>query len=84
MAKDWTFIRIERFAQQELLRMQLRFLNGEPGRKSKLEKDDRGRFSLTKVILLLVKEIDDKDRRAKKHQARKRGGKASNGDTPTA
>lgn len=83
MAKDWTFIRIERFALQELERMRVRFLTGEMLGRSKLEKDDRGRFSLTRVILRLVREYDLKVKREERYRARKKGGKPTDGETAT-
>jgi hypothetical protein len=46
-----------------------------------LEKDLRNRFSLDKVILLLIRELDLKDRRNKRRRERKRVGKSTTVET---
>lgn len=79
MATEFTLIRVERETLQKLERMRERFLNGQGQRRSRYERDNRGRFSLDKVILYLIQEIDYKTARNERYRERKRGanGKAA-------
>jgi hypothetical protein len=83
MATEYTHVRVERTTFRELERIRQRFLTGEAMGYAKLEKDNRGRFSLDKVILRLIRELDMKDARSRKYKARKRGGKSTNDEATT-
>ena len=84
VATQFTHVRVEKTTLLELERIRQQFLNGELMGRTKLEKDTRGRFSLDKVILRLIRELDMKAARNAKYRANKRGGKSTNATTTGA
>jgi len=84
MAKDWIMVRIERTTHRELERVRQSMLIGERGRKRKLEKDSRGRFSLDQVILDLIRRFDDQRVRDRRSKSKQKGEETNDCETATA
>ena len=68
MAKDWTYVRIEPQLRDELEAVRRVYLKPHAGRLVPVERDSRGRVSLSQVIARLVAER----RRRLEAQARSR------------
>ena len=81
MAGEYDHIRVLKSTKREFERMKKRFERAAATGSRTIERDNRGRFSDDKAVLLLIREFDLKDARNARARERRRLRRSANAET---